>query len=182
MKGRWPVIQVKLKGDTMAKKTAKSKAKPKGKAKAKKSAKVVPMKARKTAPKRTQSPRSQVLPGMEQVRNKVLDRVCEGISDVRGDLNRLRGEEKDLQGQAVKAMTAGKVTAYRFAGVELVLVPGDVHLRVRTLKSTANADAPDDAEDAGEGQDVGATLEEMTAEPEDVEGADEEAEMEEAEA
>lgn len=121
-----------------AKKAAPKKAAPKAKA------------AKKARP-RTTSPRSQVLPGMEQVRNKALDRVCEGISDVRGDLNRLRGEEQDLQRQAVKAMQADKVTAYRSAGVELVLVPGDVKLRVRTLKAQ-NADAP--AEETGSGQDA----------------------------
>lgn len=142
----------------MTKKKAAKKAAPK-----KKAAKVVKMTPKaKTAKPRAASPRSQVLPGMEQVRNRSLDRVCEAISDVRGDLNRLRGEEKDLQGQAVRVMTESKppVTVYRFAGVELVLVPGDVHLRVRTLKSDANSDAP--AEPAPSGQDAAATLDEMT--------------------
>jgi hypothetical protein len=109
--------------------------------------------------KRPTSPRSQVLPGMEQVRNRSLDRICEGISDTRADLNKCRGEEKELVNQAVKVMTTQKVTAYRFSGVELVLVPGDVHLRVRTLKTGANSDpSPQDA-----------TTDDMTEEPEDVE-------------
>ncbi len=102
--------------------------------------------AKKAAPKpkaaksrpRTASPRSQVLPGMEQVTNRSLNRICEAIADVRADLNRIRGEEKDLMNQAVTVMTADKITVYRFSGVELVLVPGDVHLRVRTLKEKAN--------------------------------------------
>lgn len=158
-------MKIRLKGSTMAKKAKAAKA---AKKTAKKAAKVLPMKARtasktaKPAKKRATSPRSQVLPGMEQVRNRVLDRVCEGISDTRGDMNRLRGEEKDLQLQAVKAMQAGNVTAYRFAGVELVLVPGDVKLRVRTMKEGVNADGDSGAGEAGSGQDAGATLEEMT--------------------
>lgn len=133
------------------KKAAKKKAPPK------KAAKVVKMKpkAKQAATKvikRTVSPRSQVLPGMEQVRNRSLDRICEHISDVRGDLNRLRGEDKDLQGQAVRVMSGDKVTAYRHAGVELVLVPGDAHLRVRTLKVQANTDvAPDEGTDDQDG-------------------------------
>lgn len=116
----------------------------------------------KSKPK-ARSPRAQSLPGMEQVRNRTLDRICEAIGDVRHDLNRSRGEEKDLQNQAVRVMTADKVTAYRFAGVELVLVPGDAHLRVRTLKTTANTDGP------AEGQDAAATLDEMTEDVEDAE-------------
>ena len=138
------------------KKAAKAKSKPAQKA------------AKKSAP-RPKSPRAVPLPGMEQVRNRTLDRICEGIGDVRGDLNRLRGEEKDLQNQAVRVMSADKVTAYRFAGVELVLVPGDAHLRVRTLKVTANTDGAE--EETGSGQDAAATLDEMTEEPGDVDGA-----------
>jgi len=58
-------------------------------------------------------------------------------------------------------MQKDKVTVYRFSGVELVLIPGDVHLRVRTLKeSPANANPA--AEETPSGQDAGATLDEMT--------------------
>lgn len=134
-----------------------SKKKPAKKAASKKSAKVA---TKKKPVARASSPRSQVLPGMEQVRNRALDRICEAISDVRADLNRLRGEEKDLQGQAVRVMESGKVTVYRFAGVELVLVPGDVHLRVRTLKTAANADAPSAPDD-------GVTADEIAETPDD---------------
>ena len=142
----------------MSKKKAAKKAAPKKKP----VAKVLKHTPKKKAPKpRTQSPRSQVLPGMEQVRNKTLDRICEAMSDVRGDMNRCRGEEKDLQGQAVREMN-GKVTAYRHAGVELVLVPGDVHLRVRTLKVQANADAAPSKPD-----DTGVTADEIAETPDD---------------
>lgn len=130
-------------------------------AKKKPAAKAKPKPASKPKAK---TPRAQTLPGMEQVRNRTLDRICEHIGDVRSELNRLRGDEKDLQGQAVRVMSADKVTAYRFAGVELVLVPGDLHLRVRTLKVTANTDAP------ASGQDAAATLDEMTEDAPDAEG------------
>ena len=143
---------------------AKKKAKAK-KAAPKKAAKVVKMKPKaKAAKKKTARPRSQILPGMEQVRNKTLDRVCEGISEVRADINRLRSEEQDLQRQAVKAMQAGSVTAYRFSGVELVLVPGDVKLRVRTMKET-NADPVQ--EQAEEVADDSGVTEDEVGEPEE---------------
>ena len=142
----------------MSKKKPAAKKKATPKAKSKPAPKMKP----KAARPRSVSPRAQALPGMEQVRNRTLDRICEGIGDVRGDLNRLRGEEKDLQNQAVRVMSADKVTAYRFAGVELVLVPGDAHLRVRTLKVTANTDG----DETGSGQDAAATLDEMTADDE----------------
>ena len=126
----------------------------------KKAAKKTPKKPTRKKPARPvqRSPRSQTLPGMEQVTNRTLNRICEAISDVRADLNRARAEEKDLQNQAVRVMTADKVTAYRFSGVELVLVPGDVHLRVRLTKATANAEP-----ETGSGQYAAATLDEMTA-------------------
>ncbi len=111
-------------------------------------AKAAPKKATKAAKaKRASSPRSQVLPGMEQVRNRVLDRICEEISDVRDILNGARKDDKDLQNQAVSVMSESKTTVYRHAGVELALIPGDVHVRVRTLKVTANADGPAEGQD-----------------------------------
>lgn len=105
---------------------------------------------------RIQSPRSQALPGMEQITNRALNRICEHISDVRREMNRARGEEKDLMNQAVTVMTDSKVSVYRFSGVELLLVPGDVHLRVRTLKDGANTNAP-----KAEPDDAGVTADEI---------------------
>ncbi len=144
----------------MAKKAKKPKAAKK--AAPKKAAKVVKMTPKAKVKVRKPSPRSQVLPGMEQVRNRSLDRICEGISETRADMNRLRGEDKDLMMQGVKVMQADEVTAYRFAGVELVLVPGDVKLRVRTMKAgDVNGDGA--AEETGSGQDAGEIAESLTA-------------------
>lgn len=131
----------------------------KGKAKAaakKKPAKVTPISRKATngsgrTVRRTKSPRSQTLPGMEQVRNRSLDRLCESLGDTRDDLARLQGEEADLQSQCMGVMQRDGVTAYRHAGIELALVPGGAKLRVRKLKDkTAQAStAAPPADDAG---------------------------------
>lgn len=128
----------------MAKKAKKAK-----KAAPKKSAKVVPMR------KKTKAPRSQVLPGMEQVRNRAMDRICEGMSEVRAEMNAKRGEEQSFQREAIKVMQGSGITAYRHAGVEMVLVPGDAKLRVRTMKEQ-NAE--------GTGQGAGAITDALTEE------------------
>lgn len=122
--------------------------------------------ARRGSPKRrpaasTPSPRSQALPGMEQVRNVRLDRFCESIGEGREKMNVLRNEEKgDLQG-ALREMHDKRVTAYRHAGVELVRVPGsrrvfiacfgvgEEKLRVRTSKEGASDITETDDESAG---------------------------------
>lgn len=132
----------------------KKKSKPAKKAAPKKKAKAAPKPART----RSQSPHSQVLPGMEQVTNRSLNRICEAIADVRADLNRIRGEEKELINQATTVMSDTKTSAYRFSGVELVLVPGDVHLRVRLLKNGG----AEPAKAEGSGQDAGEIAESLT--------------------
>lgn len=82
---------------------------------------------------------------MEQVRSVRLDRFCESIGEGREEMNRLRGEEKgDMQG-ALREMHDKSITAYRHAGVELVRVPGEEKLRVRTTKEKASEmTEPDD--------------------------------------
>jgi hypothetical protein len=75
---------------------------------------------------------------MGQVRNVRLDRFCESIGEGRDAMNRLRGEEKsDMQG-ALREMHDRHVEVYRHAGVELVRVPGEEKLRVRTSKESAS--------------------------------------------
>lgn len=89
---------------------------------------------------RARGPRSQPLPGMEQVRNAKLDNLCEAISETRGNINQLRTDEKGNEQAALKVMQSAEITVYRHSGVELLLVPGDVKLRVRTTKDTASTD------------------------------------------
>lgn len=154
----------------MAKKKAvKVKVKVAPKAKAKKAAK--PAAKPKAAKKALRQP---ALPGTEQIRNRSLDGVCEGISDVRATMSRSRGEEQDLTRRAVVVMQRDKITAYRSSGVELVLVPGDVKLRVRTLKDTANADAPA-PEVKGDDDEPGVTSDEIADEQAEYEGDGDEA-------
>lgn len=131
----------------------------------------------KAAKKTQRGPRSQVLPGMEQVRNRALDRICESIADERAQKNQLIQDEKDYQREAVKVMQRDKVTAYRFAGVEMVLVPGDVKLRVRTIKAQ-NADGAEPEDETGSGQDAGEIADALT--PDDERLAENEGEGDEA--
>lgn len=136
-----------------AKKAAqKAKAKPKAKA------------AKKPTPR---SPRSQVLPGMEQVRNAKLDRICEDLSDIRRTINRAAGEEKDLHQQAMRVMVSDKVPTYTQSGIRLTFTEGQPHLSVKLVKEQAVPKKAPKADETGTGQDAGATLEEMTDEPED---------------
>ena len=115
-----------------------------------KAAKKKPSPKPKSKPKpkpRKSGPRSQVLPGMEQVRNIRLDRLCESIGEAREQMNRLRQEEKGDAQMALREMHDQRVEVYRHAGVELVRVPGEEKLRVRTTKEDAS-DITEDAEGA----------------------------------
>lgn len=124
-------------------------------AKAAKAAKAATNGSGRTAPRKS-SPRSQVLPGMEQVRNRSLDRLCESLGDTRDEIARLADEEDGLQASAMGVMQRDGVTAYRHAGIELALVPGGAKLRVRKLKDKTEQSAsggvtanPDKADEAG---------------------------------
>ena len=156
-----------------AKKTAR---KATGKAKVKTSAKKAPKAPaakRRASQPATRTARHQTLPGMEQVRNRALDHICEEVSDVRADMNKRRQEEKELVNQAIRVMQESETTVYRFSGVELVLVPGDTKLRVRTLKdSDANAERQPTTADMvnGSGQDANEIAESLTEGEEPVSG------------
>lgn len=84
--------------------------------------------------------RSIPLPGLEQVRSQKLDNICESIADTREQMNTLRTEEKDEKRGALTTMREQNLTTYRHAGVELVRVPGEERLRVRTSKQDATAE------------------------------------------
>ena len=140
------------------KKKSAKKAKPiKAKAAPKKSA----PKTAKPAKKRTASPRSQVLPGMEQVRNRSLDHICEELSDVRREINELNGQEDSLASQAMKIMERDKVPAYRHHGIELGLQTGATKLRIRVLKDKTESSGAA-KQDTGSGQDAGEIAEALT--------------------
>ena len=122
---------------------------------AKKSKKAAKPKAAKKTTKKTATtkarhakPRERALPGLEDARIKSLDEVCDSISECRASINELKGEEADLEKKALKEMHTHRKSSWRHAGVELVLIPGEERLRVRTTK--ANATAEVEAEPEGD--------------------------------
>jgi hypothetical protein len=91
---------------------------------------------------------------MEEVRIRPLDNICKSIAETRGTINELRGEEAGLEQTALKLMREHRKTSWRHAGVELVRVPGEEKLRVRTSKANATAEqAADDIDDDLEAMD-----------------------------
>lgn len=126
----------------MAKKAKKLKIVKPPKAKAKKAAKSKPVfrggEARAAAAKKaTATPKN--VPLFKGLRIRALDKVCEQIADTRGAMNRLRGEEADLERHAHRLMREHKQMTWTGAGVELSRVPGDEKLRVRTSRETSTA-------------------------------------------
>jgi len=87
---------------------------------------------------------------MEEVRLRKLDHICTSIAETRGAMNELRETEAGLEQTALSVMRSNDRTSYRHAGVELVRVPGEEKLRVRTARErTATAEV----EEESEGQD-----------------------------
>lgn len=90
-------------------------------------------------------PRSQVLLGMEQVRNLKLDTLCEGMSDERATISLARKNEKAYEQAALEELKRTNGTSYTHAGVIVIRVPGVDKLLVRDAKdeeastSTSNA-------------------------------------------
>lgn len=137
----------------MAKKPSKSKPKKAAPKPPKKTApkKAAPKTAKKTTTKvvkpvfKTPPPAKAVpLPGMEHVRYTDLDAYCESIGEARARKNDAVADEKGYIQGAMQSMQKHNCTAYKHAGVELLLVPGDAKLRVRLLKNDEGegADAP----------------------------------------
>ena len=101
-------------------------------------------KATRTAQKRrSTTPRSQALPGFEGVRHARLDRLCEGISEVRAIINGNDAIDAEKCRLALEYMHANNIKSYRFANVEMARVPGAEKLRVRTSKEKATAETED---------------------------------------
>lgn len=81
---------------------------------------------------------------MEQARNSKLDNLVEAVSEVRAQMGVLRADEaSSLQG-AHRIMRDKKLHSYRHAGVELVRVPGEEKLRVRTSGQQTSAETDDE--------------------------------------
>lgn len=99
-------------------------------------------------------PRSQALPGLEQVRSQRLDNICEGIGEERETMNKAKIEEKGLIQSALQEMQKRGISIHRRGGVELARVPGAEKLRVRLTKEQGDAgeadlEPPDEGIDDG---------------------------------
>lgn len=95
-------------------------------------------------------PRSVPLPGMEDTRISALDDVAESIAEVREQMNDLRQREAEHLRSALNLMREHNKTAWRAAGVEMVRVPGEEKLRVRTSKEKATAETDPEDEVPGD--------------------------------
>lgn len=85
-------------------------------------------------------PRSQPLPGMERVRNKKLDHLCEDIAEARSSINAQHGVEKGALQGAQRVMHDNKISVYKHGGVELALIPGTEKVRARLVKEDGDAE------------------------------------------
>lgn len=121
---------------SVAKKSAPSKSRSAAKGKAAKPA------------RQARKPRNQSLPGMEHVRYRDLDALCEGIGDARAAKNRAVTDEAGYVQDAIGAMQKHDITGYKHAGIGLVLTGGAVKLSVRVLKEgeAEGADIPADGD------------------------------------
>jgi hypothetical protein len=107
-----------------------------------------PPSSRQVAPPgKKKHPRSRPLPGLENVRIDELDECATSISEIREQMNELRAQETDQLKIALGVMRANKKTSWRHAGVELVRVPGEEKLRVRTSKQAATAETEEEPDD-----------------------------------
>lgn len=88
---------------------------------------------------------------MEQVRIARLDNLCETIAETRAEINDLKQTEAGNEQAALKVMQQNDCMAYKHGGVQLLRVPGDEKLSVRTSKDTTGTGAePSDANAAGD--------------------------------
>ena len=150
-------------GKALARSMAKgSKRPPLGKSKSK------PGGSRSGSTARKRGLRQQPLGGMEDVRIKELDDVAADIADDRKQMNELRTQEGEDLNRALKLMKKHLKQTWRAHGVELVRVPGEEKLRVRTSREQATGEVEGE-QDVPDEQDI------------DQDTADQEAEQEQGE-
>jgi hypothetical protein len=106
-----------------------------------------------TARPRKRSETQPAIPGMEQVRNAILDGVTKNLADIRATINASRQDEAaeiqtGLREMKRIAQNLGQATySYKANGVELVMVPGDAKLRVRALKDGGDGQSDGDQDE-----------------------------------
>lgn len=87
---------------------------------------------------------------MEDARIEALDDVATSIADIRAKMAELREDEATDLRKAMKLMRDHNRMTWRATGVELVRVPGEEKLRVRTSKESATAESEDEDDDDDE--------------------------------
>ena len=109
---------------------------------------------------KTTAPLSRVLPGMERVRDELLDNMFEVRAVKTGIMNESRRDIKALDGGILQRMQdlekAGKtIYVYKHSGLEGARVPGSERLRMRLVKDQGNAEVAGEAgaDNADEGVD-----------------------------
>lgn len=105
-------------------------------------------------PRRGAKAKQPALPGMAQVRNAALDRLCESIGSAREDKNRLTQEEVGDAQAALKIMLAKGVRAYVHMGVRLTCKKGVDELGITLVKDKSEQGA-DLGSGGGESPDAG---------------------------
>lgn len=137
----------------MAKKSKPARArtpKPRGVKAGRGKAKKAVREAVRSARERHRQPAAAALPGMEQVRDTTLDRLCRRIGDNGAAMNELRQNVEADKQAALDHMLANKTKQYHHHGVELIVRGGNAKLSVRAYKEAAAT-----VKDADEGADAG---------------------------
>lgn len=102
-------------------------------------------KGRWAAPRKgPRKPRARVavevpLPGMEQIRDVALDRICKSLAEEREDQNESKRTEEALKIDALKRMHTKELITYRAAGIELFRQVGAEKLSVRLAKGESSS-------------------------------------------
>lgn len=95
----------------------------------------------KEKPAKKPGPRSQVLPGMEQVRDAMLDKICEQFGEEIDSKNAAIRESESLKVSALTRMQALGINVFVHAGTEFARVPGvGEKLRARRIKGDGDAE------------------------------------------
>ena len=122
-------------------------------------AKVLPMRKAK-GPKVTAKGRSEKgpsrpkraaqkpLPGMENLKDRVLSKLAKGVADERHNQAESQGIEANLLQAAQKRMQTLNATVFTDQGVEFVRVPGEEKFRCRLTKAKATQTSATEDEEA----------------------------------
>lgn len=98
-------------------------------------------------PIRRAAPRQDTLIDLRRI--APLDDVCAAISRCRADINELKSEEAGYEQTALSLMRKHSKTTWKHNGVQLVRVPGEEKLQVKTSRSgNATAEVEEEAEPA----------------------------------